>query len=189
MTLERPRSSMHLALVFQRMALQGFGGVVPVAQRELVDREAWLDPQQFLQILSLAQLLPGPNVVNLALMVGDRYFGWRGALAALAGLMTAPLIIVLVLAAVVAQWRTQPMVAGALHGMGIAAAGLVASTAFKLLAGLRHNALGRWGVALFGGGAFLAIGFMRWPLVWVVLGLGSTAWLTAALLLNRKAAP
>jgi chromate transporter len=189
MTLARPRSCGHLAWVFHRMALQGFGGVVPVAQRELVERERWLDSQQFLQTLSMAQLLPGPNVVNLALMVGDSYFGWRGAMAALAGLMAAPLVLVLLLAAAVAQWRTEPMVVGALRGMGIAAAGLVASTAFKLLLGVRRNALGLLGAWLFGGAAFLAIGFLRWPLAWVVLGLGSVAWLTAAVRLRREAAP
>jgi chromate transporter len=171
------------------MALQGFGGVLPVTQRELVERERWLDPQQYLQTLSLAQLLPGPNVVNLALMVGDRFFGWRGAAAALLGLMAAPLTIVLLLAALVAQWRTEPLVAGALRGMGFAAAGLVAATAFKLMPGLRHNALGPWGVWFFGGAAFVAVGVMRWPLVWVVLGLGSAAWATAAWRLARKARP
>ncbi len=184
-----PRSCRHLALVFHRMALQGFGGVVPVAQRELVDREGWLDQQQFLQVLSLAQLLPGPNVVNLALMVGDRYFGWRGAAAALLGLMTAPLIIVVVLAAFVAQWRSDPIMAGALRGMGIAAAGLVAAAAVKLLPGLRHNAMGRWGTWFFGLAAFLAVGLLRWPLVWVVLGLGGAAWCTAALCLRREDKP
>ncbi len=189
MTHARPRSCGHLAWVFNRMALQGFGGVVPVAQRELVERERWLDSQQFLQTLSLAQLLPGPNVVNLALMVGDKYFGWRGAAAALMGLMTAPLILVLLLAAAVAHWSTEPMVQGALHGMGIAAAGLVASTAFKLLKGVRRNALGPWLAWLFGLAAFGAIGFLRWPLAWVVLGLGAVAWLTAAVRLRREALP
>jgi chromate transporter len=187
MTLARPRSCGHLAWVFHRMALQGFGGVLPVTQRELVERECWLDQQQYLRLLSLAQLLPGPNVVNLALMVGDRFFGWRGAVAALAGLMAAPLTIVLLLAAAVAQWRTEPLVAGALRGMGIAAAGLVAATAFKLLPGLHRNALGRWGVSVFGGAAFVAVGFLRWPLIWVVLGLGSAAWLAAAVRLAREA--
>ena len=52
-------------------------------QRELVERERWMTPAQFLELLSLGQVLPGPNIVNMALILGDRFFGWRGALAAL----------------------------------------------------------------------------------------------------------
>ena len=65
--------------VFNRLALQGFGGVLAVAQRELVERERWMTPAQFVELLSLGQVLPGPNIVNMALMIGDRFFGWRGA--------------------------------------------------------------------------------------------------------------
>src|SRR4051812_1765838 len=83
----RPSSPGHIFRVFNRLALQGFGGVLPVAQRELVERERWLSREQFIELLSVAQVLPGPNVVNLALMFGDRYFGWRGGLAALAGML------------------------------------------------------------------------------------------------------
>ena len=53
--------------------------MLPVAQRELVERERWLTPAQFVELLSLGQVLPGPNIVNMALMIGDRFFGWRGA--------------------------------------------------------------------------------------------------------------
>jgi hypothetical protein len=65
---------------FNRLALQGFGGVLPVAQRELVERQRWLSREQFVETLSLGQVLPGPNIVNLALMIGDRFFGLRGAI-------------------------------------------------------------------------------------------------------------
>ncbi len=91
----RPRD---LFLAFNRMALQGFGGVLAVAQLELVDRLRWLSREEYVELLSLGQVLPGPNVVNLSLMVGDRFFGLRGAFAALAGMLALPLVIVLVLA-------------------------------------------------------------------------------------------
>ena len=160
---------------FTRLALQGFGGVLPVAQRELVERRRWLTREQFLEMLSLAQVLPGPNVVNLGLMIGDRFFGGRGAAAALAGLLMAPLAIVLTLAAAAVQGQHLPFLAPALRGMGVVAAGLVLATALKLALGLRQSALGP---ALCAGlvlATTAAVGLMRLPLVGVVLGLGAVA--------------
>ena len=161
--------------VFTRLALQGFGGVLPVAQRELVEREQWLTREQFVELLSISQVLPGPNVVNLSLIVGDRFFGWRGALASLAGMLLAPLAVVLVLAALYGRWQQHPAVAGALAGMGVAAAGLVIATAIKLWGSLRHNPL-RWPLCLmFAALALLTVGWLRWPMVPSVLALGSLA--------------
>jgi chromate transporter len=174
--LQRPASCTALFVVFTRMALQGFGGVLPVAQRELVERERWVTREHFLEMLALSQVLPGPNVVNLALMVGQRFFGQRGALAAMAGILLAPLVLVLALAILAAQWQHHAGVTAALRGMGIVAAGLIVATALKLAATLKHNPLGRISAALLITAAFLAIGVLRWPLLIVVLGLGGGAW-------------
>jgi len=174
-----PRSLRELFVVFNRMSLQGFGGVLPVAQHALVERERWMTHEQFVEALALAQVLPGPNIVNLALMFGDRHFGLRGALAALAGLLAVPAIIVLALAALYAGFAHVPRVAGALRGMGAVAAGLVIATALKLWPTLRANALGRRAAALIGTAAFVAVGLMRWPMWWVVGGLGTAAVATA----------
>ena len=83
--LLRPQSNWELFTAFTSLAMQGFGGVIAVAQHELCIRRRWLTAQEFLELLGSAQVLPGPNVCNLSLMVGDRFFGWRGAFAALAG--------------------------------------------------------------------------------------------------------
>jgi chromate transporter len=168
----RPASCAELFWVFTRLALQGFGGVLAVAQRELVEKERWLTNDEFLQSLSLAQVLPGPNVVNLALMMGDRFFGWRGAFAAMAGMLSLPLLIVLVLASSYEQSRHIPWVSGALHGMGVVAAGLIAATALKLLPNLRRNPLGRVLCGVLIVATVLTIAVWRWPLWTVVLGLG-----------------
>ena len=103
--LARPESPKDLFIAFTLLALQGFGGVLAVAQRVLCDQRRWLTREQFVEILAIGQVLPGPNVCNVALMVGDRFFGWRGAFAALAGMMAVPLVIVLVVTAVYAQLR------------------------------------------------------------------------------------
>ncbi len=171
----RPARVADLFWAFNRLALQGFGGVLPVAQRELVERLRWLSREQFLELLSLSQVLPGPNIVNLGLILGDRFFGWRGGLAAVAGMLLAPTALVLALAAAATQLSDVPQVAGALRGMGIVAAGLILSTALKLAPGLRRNVIGIPAAALLMALTVLAIGVLRWPLAAVVLGLGVAA--------------
>jgi chromate transporter len=170
-----PRSPIELFHVFNRLALQGFGGVLAVAQIELVERSGWLTREEFVEALSVAQMLPGPNVCNLALMTGDRFFGWRGAFAALAGMMLLPLTIVLALAAAYDHWAHLSALSCALRGMGAVAAGLVIVTALKLAASLKANPLGRALCLVFTGATFGAIALARMPLVWVILGLGSLA--------------
>lgn len=155
--------------------MQGFGGVLPVAQRELVERTGWLSKEEFLETLAVAQVLPGPNIINMGLMIGDRFFGWRGALAAMGGMLLLPLAVVLLLAALAAQASSLPWVAGALRGMAVVAAGLIVSTALKLLPALRKSPLGLPLAATFGTTTLVAVGVLRWPLVWVVLGLGCAA--------------
>lgn len=183
--LRAPASPGQLFRVFNALALQGFGGVLPVAQRELVEHQRWLTKEEFLAVLSIGQVLPGPNIVNMALMIGQRFFGLRGAFAALAGLMIAPLAIVLLLAAAFGQVSSVPMAVGALRGMGVVAAGLVISTAIKLAAPLRKSPIGLAACALIGVITFVGVGMLRWPMVWVVLGLGSAAMAFAAWRLSR----
>jgi chromate transporter len=171
--LRRPASCGEVFRVFNRLALQGFGGVLPVAHRELVERERWLSPGQFVELLTLGQVLPGPNIVNLALIVGDRHFGWRGALAACGGLLLVPLFIVLALATLYTRYAALPEVAGALRGMGAVAAGLVVATAVKLSLKLKTNPLGRPAALALAAATAATVGVLRWPMVWVVLALGA----------------
>lgn len=171
-----PRSPLALFLAFTVLALQGFGGVLAVAQRELVDRRRWMTREEFVDAYSVAQLLPGPNVVNLSLMLGDRFFGWRGALAAISGMLFAPLLVVLALAASYNQLASFPAVAGALRGMGAVAAGLILAMALKMLGTLRKNTMGPWLCALLGVATLVAVTVFRVPLAWVVIGLGSAGW-------------
>ncbi len=174
-----PQSLGELFFAFNRLALQGFGGVLPVAQRELVERRNWLTRDQFVEMLAISQVLPGPNVVNLALMFGDRCFGTRGALAALGGMLLAPMFIVLALTALYVRFDQYPAVTGALRGMGAVAAGLILSTGLKLLGTLRRNVMG-WPVCLaFAALTLIGTAWLRIPLVWVIAGLGSLAIMVA----------
>ena len=170
-----PTSTGDLFFTFNRLSLQGFGGVLAVAQRELVERKGWLSREEFVEMLALSQVLPGPNVVNLGLMLGDRFFGLRGALAAVTGMLAVPLVIVLVLTAAYAEFSRLTVVSGALRGMGTVAAGLIIATAIKLMTTLASNRLGPPLAAAFAVFTFVTIVWLRWPLIWVVAGLGTTA--------------
>ena len=174
-----PQSAADLFFAFNRLALQGFGGVLPVAQRELVERCGWLTKAEFVELLSLGQILPGPNIVNMALMFGDRHFGWRGAGAALAGLLLAPLTIVLAITLLARQAAGSPEVTGALRGMGVVAAALVLSTAWKVTGTLKSNRMGRLWCAGLAAATVFAVGVMRWPMAGVLAALVPLSWALA----------
>jgi chromate transporter len=184
--LQRPRTPGALFVAFTLLALQGFGGVLAIAQRVLCEQRRWLTREQFVEILAIGQVLPGPNVCNVALMVGDRFFGWRGAFAALAGLMTVPLAIVLALTALYTKFAALAAVAGALKGMGAVAAGMIVGTALKLAPTLRNNALGLPACLALGSAAFVLVALVRAPLPWVLLALGSIACASAAWRLRAR---
>ena len=170
-----PQSKTDLFVSFSALALQGFGGVLAIVQRELVEEKQWLTREEFLEDWAVAQILPGPNVVNLSLMIGDRYFGMRGALAALAGMLTFPLIIVIALAALFAGVSDVPQVQGALRGMGAVASGLITATGLKLIGALKSNVLGPLVCIALAAITFVAVAWLRIPLMWVLMGCGSVA--------------
>ena len=172
----RPRSLWHVFTAFTAIALQGFGGVLAIVQRELVEKRGWLTNQEFVEDWSVAQIMPGPNVVNLSIALGDRYFGWRGALAAAGGMLLVPMLLVIALALLYNHWANVPAVAGAVRGMSAVAAGLVAGTACKLAASLRQHVLGRWASALVVAATVLLLAWWHWPLLWVLLGVGGLSY-------------
>lgn len=181
----QPRDCADLFWSFTWLALQGFGGVLAVVQRELVEKKRWMTNDEFVEDWAVAQIMPGPNVVNLSIMIGERYFGWRGAVAALAGMLTFPLILVLLLAVVYAQFASQPAVAGALRGMGAVAAGLIAGMGLKLSSTLRKHPLGLAVCVGMVALTVIAMAVLRWPLFWTLPSVG----LLACVLTWRKIAP
>jgi chromate transporter len=177
--LAQPRSKTDLFVSFTWLALQGFGGVLAVVQRELVEKKRWMTREQFVEDWAVAQIMPGPNVVNLSMMIGGRYFGLAGALAALAGMLAAPLVLVLLLAALYGSVAHTATAQGALRGMGAVAAGLITATGIKLISALEKNALGLGMCIVLAVLTFVAIALLRWPLLWVLLGVGGAACLWA----------
>lgn len=182
----QPRSKTDLFVSFTWLALQGFGGVLAVVQRELVEKKRWMTQAQFVEDWAVAQILPGPNVVNFCLMIGGRHFGLAGAMAALAGLLMAPLAVVLVLAMAFGGVSDAVWAQGALRGMGAVAAGLIAATGIKLMSALKHNPMGLPVCAAVMLSTFVCVSFVRWPLIWVLLGVGSAACGWAYVRLTRQ---
>ncbi len=186
--LNRPRSKTDLFLSFTWLALQGFGGVLAVVQRVLVEEKRWMTREQFVEDWAVAQIMPGPNVVNLSLMIGGRYFGLPGALAGLAGMLAAPLVVALLLAMAFGGVSDAAWAQGALRGMGAVSAGLIAAVGLKLIGALKGNPMGMpvcIGLSVL---SFVGVGVMRWPLAWVLLGTGLVACGWAYLQLAKQAA-
>ncbi len=164
---------------FFAVGILGFGGVLPLARRMSVDQKRWLSPAAFTDLLALCQFLPGANIVNLAVSLGGRYHGPAGALAAVAGLLAAPIGVVIALGALYGRFADVPMVAHGVQGLAAAASGLVLATALRIAGPLRRKPRGI-AVALL---AFAAIALLRWPLLPVLAVL-----LPVSLLVHRRAA-
>ena len=173
--IRQPQSKTEIFVAFTLMALQGVGGVLVIVQHELVNRRKWLTQAQFVEEWSVAQVMPGPNVVNLCLMLGGKYFGLAGALAAVSGLIVAPMLLVLTLAILFGGVSDSAVAQGALKGMGAVSGGLIIATGLKLSKTMPQNPLGLWLAIAFAVITFTAVGIFRISLIWVLLGLGLLA--------------
>jgi chromate transporter len=171
----KPRSLTDLFVSFTILALQGFGGVHAVVQRELVDRKRWLSREEFIGDWAVAQIMPGANVANLALMIGGRHFGLPGAIAAIGGLLAVPAMLVLLLALAYSHFVSHPAMAGAMRGIGAVTAGIVFSAALRLIGALRGNVLTIPVCAIAGAAAFVIVGVLRLPLMVALAAVGGVA--------------
>jgi len=142
--VERSASAPTLANLFMgffSVGVRGFGGVLPWARRALVEERQWLTPAEFAEALSLCQFLPGGNIVNVSIAVGSRFRGVAGAVAAVLGLMVAPVAIVVALGAVYDQFADLPAVRRAFAGLAAAGSAFVLTAALKIAAPLRTRYL------------------------------------------------
>jgi chromate transporter len=150
---------------FLKMGLLGFGGVLPWARRIIVDEQRWLDDREFAELIGICQMLPGPNVVNLAVIVGSRSHGPVGSVIALTGILFVPVGLMLLIATFYASVAHEPVARNAIAGASAAAAGLILGTALRLLIQTRPPLRG----LLTGAAAFIAVGVLQWPLLWVII--------------------
>ena len=169
-----------LFLAFLQISLSGFGGAINWAHHALVEQRRWMSDEDFTETLSLCQFLPGPNIVNFAMCLGQRQHGLNGALAALAGVVVIPLGIFVALGALYTSFGQMAVVHGVLSGVSAAAAGFMISVAVRIAGPHRRRP---WS-AVFGAAAFIGMGFLKFPLVYVLLclappSIGVAWWLEA----------
>jgi chromate transporter len=168
---------------FLVLGLTGFGGVLPLARRMLVEQRRWLSATEFTELLGLCQFLPGGNIINLSVAVGMRFRGWRGALASICGLILAPTAIVIALGVVYERFAANPYVAHAFLGLAASAAGLLISLALRTVSPLRRRPVALAIAAV----TVVAIAVARLPLVPVMLGLAVVSILLDWALASRSA--
>ncbi len=165
-----------LFLGFSAVGLSGFGGVLPFARRMLVEQRKWMTADEFNTQLGLCQFLPGPNVINLAVVVGKRYRGVAGAIIAPVGLLAGPLAIVLLLALLYDRYGSLPIAQSMLRGIAAVGCGLLFAMAWRMGSALKGKAVFLPFTAL----TVAAIAWLRWPLpIVMVAGLllsGGVAW-------------
>ena len=162
-----PPSLIALFLAFAKMSLAGFGGVLVFARRAIVDQHRWMTADQFNETFALCHFLPGPNIVNLSVVFGSRFRGILGGVAAFAGLVGPPVVVVIVLAALYARFGEVEALRRILSGVSCAAVGLLLSVVFRMMMPLiRKRDLA--GLVVLAA-VFVAIGVLRLPLPAVLL--------------------
>jgi len=156
-----------LFLAFAKMSLAGFGGVLAFARRGIVEDHRWMTADEFNETFALCHFLPGPNIVNLSVVFGARFGGVAGALAAFAGLVGPPMMLVMILAVLYAEFGQLEMLRRILAGISCGAVGLLLAVVAKMLMPLikRRDIPGI--VVMIA--VFVAIGLMRLPLQAVLL--------------------
>ncbi|MBP1851453.1 chromate transporter [Rhizobium halophytocola] len=163
---ERPAPGLlELFSAFLEIGLMGFGGVLPLARRMIVEKRRWLTETEFTEVLGLCQFLPGGNILNMSVALGMKFGGWRGALAAFTGVIAAPTAIVICFGVIYNRYSDNPQVEHVFAGLAAAAAGLLIGMAWKIA---RPVAAKPWAAAI-ALVCFVAIAVLRLPLFWTLL--------------------
>ena len=153
---------------FLIVGVTGFGGVLPVFVHEVVRKRAWLDQEEFTELLAVCQVLPGPNIVNMSMVLGMRTCGLSGAFVSVLGLLLLPVILVLAFGTLYAGFSHLPAVEGAVRAIAAAAAGLLIAITARLFWPQRANPVAI-GIGLL---VLIGIAWFRMPLIWVLGVLG-----------------
>ncbi len=125
-------SVVEIFLAFLIIGSTSFGGAVPYLREHLVERRKWLDDKSFVELLSISQSLPGLNATNMAILVGDRLGGVRGAVAGVVGMCLPGAIIMFVAGALYREHGDKAWATAALKGVAAASVGLILSTVVQL---------------------------------------------------------
>jgi chromate transporter len=166
-------TNLQLFLGFLHLGLIGFGGVLPLAHRMVVEQRRWLTGSQFTELLGLCQFLPGGNIVNMSVAIGLKFRGATGALAAILGLLAVPSAVVIGLGILYDHFHDEGPIRHLFPGLAAAAAGLLVSMAVKLALPLRSKPVAIAIAAI----CFVAIAILRVPLLPTLLVLAPVSML------------
>jgi chromate transporter len=165
-----------LFLSYAKIGLLGFGGVAPWARHIIVEERRWLDDREYAALLGVGQVIPGPNTVNSAVMIGDKFQGTLGSIVSVLGIVGAPVLVLIGIALLYDRIAALPGVDAAMAAGAAAAAGLVMGTAIKLARKIKPNLV----AIAIGVAAFVSVGVFHVPMVWAILVLGplsiATVW-------------
>ena len=145
--------------------LGGGYAMLPLIQREVVDVRGWIDEEEFLNMIALAQAAPGLIAVNSAIFIGWRVGGWRGVCGAVLGAVLPSFLIILAIAMVFQDWKELPAVEAAFKGIRPAVVALIAAPLFKMAKSAKIG----WLTALIPIAAALLIWLVHINPVWVIL--------------------
>jgi chromate transporter len=162
-----PPGLIALFVAFAKMSLAGFGGVLVWARRGIVEQHRWMTAEEFNETFALCHFLPGPNIVNLSVVFGSRFRGIAGGVAAFAGLLGPPMVIVMILAALYQRFGEIDALRRILAGVSCAAVGLLISVVLRMMMPLikKRDIIGVVTLAA----VFTAVGLLRLPLPAVLL--------------------
>ncbi|WP_034292547.1 chromate transporter [Herbaspirillum sp. RV1423] len=177
-------TSRELFLGFLGLGMTAFGGALPLAHRMVVERRRWLSEAEFVELLGLCQFLPGGNIINLSVALGMRFRGVKGALSAILGLIAVPSMVVIMLGILYEHYRNDPNIKHLFAGLAAAAAGLLVQMAIKIALPLRKNLV----LAGLAAVCFVAIAWLRIPLLWTMLVMTPVSVVITAKLAEKKAA-
>lgn len=170
--------------IFFQIGLMSFGGGLSAwVHREIVLKRGWMSEPEFFTGLALCQVLPGVNVVNLAVHVGQRLRGVVGAAVCTVGILLAPFFIVIALATVYDQIKHIAWLHAFFEGVAVSAVGLMVSVALRSVRGTFHGIV-PYVIALT---LIVTVGVLRWPMIPLALTLGPLSVL-AAWWIQRRAA-
>ena len=156
-------------LTFLKIGALMFGGgysMLPLLNRELVDRRGWTTEEEMLDYFAIAQCTPGIIAINTATFVGHKRRGFLGGLVATLGVITAPILVVLAIVALLMRFWHLPLVQDAFAGIRVAVAALIAAAILRLI---RAGVKNWFGLALCIA-AFVCVAVFDLSPVWVVLG-------------------
>jgi len=127
--------SVQLFSTFFKIGAFTLGGgyaMIPLVQREVVDRRGWIGEEEFLDLIALAQSAPGIIAVNTAVFVGYKVHGWRGLIASVLGAVLPSFLIILLIATCFTRFRDYPQVEAVFKGIRPAVVALIAAPLYKM---------------------------------------------------------